>query len=124
MRSIISVATLLAGAVLAQEYPFDIVPVDHPVEAGCLTACCKTLAHRPAQTYTYYQNTGHFIGGTGEWHIDTHGYSGAGEGLMNPKLQCKVNVGPLPAALYKLGSCQDTMHSPAVTRPCSFYLEP
>ena len=75
-------------------------------------------------TYTYYQNTGHFIGGSGSWHIDTHGYSGQGAGYMNPAKQCVVNTGPLPAARYKLGYCQNTMHSPAVTRPCSFVLEP
>ena len=75
-------------------------------------------------TYTYYQNSGHFIGGSGEWRINTHGYSGAGAGFMNPAKQCVSNVGPLPAARYKIGSCQNTMHSPAVTRPCAFYLEP
>ena len=53
---------------------------------GCLTECCQTLKDRPAQTYTFYQNTGHFIGGSGEWHIDTHGYSGKGEGLLNPSM--------------------------------------
>ena len=91
---------------------------------GCLTACCQTLKSRAAQSYTYYQNTGHFIGGSGEWKINTHGYSGARDGFMNPAKQCVVNTGPLPAARYKLGYCKDTMHTPAVTRPCSFYLEP
>ena len=75
-------------------------------------------------TYTYYQNTGHFIGGSGEWAVDTHGYSGTGEGYMNPKMQCVISTGPLPAAKYKLGYCKNTMHDPPVTRPCSFYLDP
>ena len=96
----------------------------HKAPTACLTQCCETLSSRAAQTYTYYQNTGHFIGGTGEWHIDTRGYSGSGQGLMNPTMQCVSNVGPLPAARYKLGYCKNTMHTPAVTRPCSFYLEP
>ena len=43
---------------------------------------------------------------------------------MNPAKQCVVNTGPLPAALYKLGYCKNTMHNPPVTRPCSFYLDP
>ena len=29
-------------------------------------------------TYTYYQKTGRFVGGSGEFRIDTHGYSGQG----------------------------------------------
>ncbi len=45
-------------------------------KAGCLKACCETLKSRPQMHYTYYQNTGHFIGGSGEWAINTHGYSG------------------------------------------------
>ena len=75
-------------------------------------------------TYTYYQNTGHFIGGAANWIIDTHGYSGQGEGYMNPAMQCVMNTGPLPAAVYQLGYCKNTMHDPPVTRPCSFYLDP
>ena len=74
--------------------------------------------------YTYYQNTGHFIGGSGEWAINTHGYSGQGAGLMNPAKQCVVNTGPLPAAKYKLGYCKNTMHDPPVDKPCAFYLQP
>jgi hypothetical protein len=122
-RSIIAI-TLLAATALAQEFPFDLYPVEADPETACLTECCKTLKNRAAQTYHFYQNTGHFVGGSGEWAINTHAYSGAGEGLLNPKLQCKVNVGPLPAARYKIGYCKDTMHTPAKTRPCSFYLEP
>ena len=29
-------------------------------------------------TYTYYINTARFVGGSGEWRIDTKGYSGSG----------------------------------------------
>jgi len=38
--------------------------------------CCSTLKDRPSMNYTFYINTGHFIGGSGEWAIDTYGYSG------------------------------------------------
>ena len=92
----------------------------------CLLDCCQSLTpSRPSQNYTYYQSTGHFLGGTGDWHIDTYGYSGQKDGYMNPAMQCVVNTGPLPAALYKLGYCKDTMHqNPPLTKPCSFYLDP
>ena len=46
------------------------------IKGGCLKACCETLKSRPQMHYTYYQNTGHFFGGSGEWAINTHGYSG------------------------------------------------
>ena len=59
-----------------------------------------------------------------EWKIDSYAYSGAGEGFMNPQMQCVINTGPLPAANYKIGDCVNTMHDPPVTRPCSFYLDP
>ena len=61
---------------------------DHLLEQSphvqCLTQCCETLKSRTAQHYTYYQNTGHFVGGSGNWAINTHAYSGQGEGYMNP----------------------------------------
>ena len=74
-------------------------------------------------TYTYYQNTGRFIGGSGDYKIDTHGYSGQGKGYMNPDAQCIPSTGPAPASLYKLGYCKNIMHD-TVQRPCSFYMEP
>jgi len=75
-------------------------------------------------TFTFYINTGRLVGGSGEFHIDTRGYSGAGSLANNPAATCQKGKGPLPAATYKIGFCKDTMHTPAVTRPCSFYLEP
>ena len=93
----------------------------------CLTECCQTLKGRAQMHYTYYQNTGHFVGGSGQWAINTRAYSGSGSkgGLNNPARQCDRNIGPLPAAKYKLAYCKNTMHSnPVRTRPCSFYLEP
>ena len=51
----------------------------------CLEKCCETLkSSRSAQRYTYYQNTGHFVGGSGNWAINTYAYSGQGDGYMNP----------------------------------------
>lgn len=96
------------------------------INTPCLTECCQTLLNhsRPPMNYSYYQDTGHFIGGLDEAFIDTFAYSGMGPGYMNPSMQCVSNTGPLPAALYKLASCQNTMHNPPVKRPCSFYLEP
>ena len=38
--------------------------------------------------YTFYQNTGKFIGGEGQYFINTHGYSGNGKGYLNPDAQC------------------------------------
>lgn len=35
-------------------------------------------------TYTFYQKTGRFVGGSGVYTIDTFGYSGQGEGYLNP----------------------------------------
>jgi len=74
-------------------------------------------------TYTYYQKTGRFVGGSGLYRIDTHGYSGAKEGYLNPDYQCHPAIGPLPASIYKLGYCKNMMHETA-QRPCSFYLDP
>ncbi len=130
MKSVFSLAAVLfTSTVIACEAEYESAPFpEHLLESSpkvsCLTECCQTLKSRPAQYYTYYQDTGHFIGGTGEWAINTHGYSGQNDGYMNPAKQCVVNTGPLPAARYKLGYCQNTMHTPAVTRPCSFYLDP
>ena len=89
----------------------------------CDTDCCSTLASRTKQTYTFYQNTGHFIGGSGSWAVNTHGYSGAGDGYLNPDYQCVVNTGPLPKGYYTLSACVNVMHTD-VTRPCSFVLTP
>jgi hypothetical protein len=81
------------------------------------------LAPRPAQTYTFYQNTGTFIGGTGQWAVKTKTYSGTGAGYLNPAYECVHNVGPLPATTYKLHDCVNVMHQ-TTQRPCSFYLDP
>lgn len=74
-------------------------------------------------TYTYYQKTGRLVGGSGDFKIDTHGYSGQGEGYLNPDMQCVSNVGPVPASVYKLAFCKNMMHETS-QRPCSFYLDP
>ncbi len=74
-------------------------------------------------TYVYYQKTGRFVGGTGEYQIDTLGYSGQGKGYLNPDEQCTTNIGPLPASTYKLAFCKNMMHE-TTSRPCSFYLDP
>jgi hypothetical protein len=74
-------------------------------------------------TYTYYQKTGRFVGGSGNFSIDTHGYSGTGKGYLNPDEQCTPAIGPLPASTYKLSYCKNMMHE-TTNRPCSFYLDP
>jgi hypothetical protein len=74
-------------------------------------------------TYHYYQKTGRFRGGSGEYAVNTLGYSGQGSGYNNPASQCVVNTGPLPATTYKLGYCVNVMHE-TTQRPCAFYLEP
>jgi len=91
---------------------------------SCTVDCCKSLPSRGPMTYYYYQNTGRLIGGSGDYAINTHGYSGQGEGYLNPDMQCVLFTGPLPATTYKLIYCQNTMHDPPVQRPCSFVLEP
>lgn len=45
-------------------------------KSHCDFDCCRSLNDRPPMTYTYYQKTGRFVGGTGDFHIDTLGYSG------------------------------------------------
>ena len=90
---------------------------------SCTTDCCKSLPSRGPMTYYFYQNTGRFHGGSGDYTIDTHGYSGQGAGYLNPDYQC-IEDGPLPATTYKLTYCKNTMHDPPVQRPCSFYLDP
>jgi hypothetical protein len=52
--------------------------------------CCKLLPSRPKQEYTYHQSTGVFIGGQGEWKINTTGYSGNGKGRNNPEMQVNI----------------------------------
>lgn len=93
----------------------------------CYT-CCSTLKDRPIQEYKYYQNTGHFIGGIGDYAIDTYGYSGNNtdgiNGRNNPGAQCLSNIGPAPANVYQLGNCSDTMHGGTVPRPCAFPMNP
>jgi hypothetical protein len=78
--------------------------------------------------YTYFQNTGRFIGGEDEFTIETYGYSGMNttevNGRNNPEAQCIPNTGPAPATIYILGKCSDTMHSGRVITPCSFPMNP
>ena len=99
---------------------------EHPSvgNTSCTTDCCKSLPSRGPMTYYFYQNTGRFHGGSGDYAINTHGYSGQGAGYLNPAYQCVVNTGPLPASTYKITYCKNTMHDPPVQRPCAFYLEP
>lgn len=93
-------------------------------KSNCELDCCRTLPDRPPMTYTFYQDTGRFIGGTGDSHIDTHGYSGRDKGYLNPDEECSPgDIGPLPASTYKLGYCKNVMHE-TTPRPCSFYLDP
>eukprot|EP00919_Chromeraceae_sp_WS-2016_P017258 GHVR01041192.1.p1 GENE.GHVR01041192.1~~GHVR01041192.1.p1 ORF type:complete len:127 (-),score=4.55 GHVR01041192.1:1232-1612(-) len=87
--------------------------------ASCIEDCCKSLPHRSAMTYHYYQNTGRIIGGEGNYYIDTHGYSGQGKGYLNPDYQCVPNIGPLPVSTYNLHGVKMS-----VQRPRSFFLEP
>ena len=75
MKSALISAAIFISSVLSSSSS-EFLEMSPANKGACLTECCQTLHARPAQTYTYYQNTGHFIGGTGEWHIDTHGYSG------------------------------------------------
>lgn len=91
---------------------------------SCTEDCCKSLPSRGPMTYTFYQNTGRFRGGSGEYAINTLAYSGQGSGYLNPAMQCVVNTGPLPASTYKITYCKNTMHDPPVQRPCAFYLDP
>ncbi len=51
-----------------------------PSECG---VCCSTLSERPSMNFTFYLNTGHFVGGSGQWAVDTYGYSG------NSKQRCQ-----------------------------------
>lgn len=91
---------------------------------SCTEDCCNLGPARGPITYRYYQNTGRFRGGSGAYAINTLGYSGQGAGYLNPDYQCVLDVGPLPATVYKLTYCKNTMHDPPVPRPCAFYLEP
>ena len=45
---------------------------------SCTTDCCKSLKSRPKMTYTFYQNSGRLHGGSGDYAINTKGYSGQG----------------------------------------------
>lgn len=104
------------------ELAFDGDDIEFPVTNNW-KVCCSTLKKRPPMQYTFYQNTGRFVGGSGEWRIDTRGYSGNHKGRNNPSMQCVSNVGPAPAGQYRLDFCKDVMHG-TVPRPCSFYMKP
>lgn len=45
---------------------------------SCTQDCCKSLPSRGPMTYHYYQKTGLFKGGSGDYAINTHCYSGQG----------------------------------------------
>lgn len=89
----------------------------------CDTDCCRTLSDRLPMSYTYYQRSGRLVGGSGEFSIDTKGYSGKGKGYLNPDEQCTPFIGPIPASTYKLAFCKNKMHE-TLDKPCSFALEP
>ena len=89
----------------------------------CMQSCCQKLKSRPAQSYIYYQDTGHFVGGSGQYAVDTYAYSGLGDGYNNPSMTC-TEYGPLPPTKYRLAECVNQMHNPPVDYPCAFVLEP
>jgi hypothetical protein len=93
------------------------------VQSRCDDDCCRSLSDRLPMSFTYYQRTGRLVGGTGEFHIDTHGYSGQDKGYLNPEEQCSPFIGPIPASTYKLTACKNKMHETRDT-PCSFILDP
>ena len=96
--------------------------IEFPVTSNWKT-CCSTLKSRPQQHYTYHQSSGKLVGGSGQWAINTVGYSGSTKGRNKPSMQCISNTGPAPAGQYKLGGCTDVMHG-STPRPCSFYMTP
>lgn len=102
---------ILVIAQLSMAFPF-FVKKEHPLSTNqsCVEDCCKSLHARPHMTYTFYQNTGRFRGGSGEYAINTLSYSGQGAGYLNPAYQCVVNTGPLPASTYKITYCKNVMH--------------
>lgn len=53
-------------------------------KSNCEIDCCRSVPDRAPMTYKFYQNTGRFIGGSGDSYIDTKGYSGRGNGYLNP----------------------------------------
>ena len=91
---------------------------------ACLETCCEDLPPRAPLNYTFYQNTGHFLGGKGEFFIDTYGYSGNATGRNNPEMQCVRMIGPAPATEYVIEYCKNWMHNTSFNRPCSFSLKP
>ena len=77
MKSLFLLSVVAFSSSVVAQDSFDFAPeISAKPESNCLTACCETLTSRTAQTYNYYQDTGHFIGGTGSWAVNTHGYSG------------------------------------------------
>ncbi len=55
---------------------------------SCTEDCGKRLSPREPITYTFYQNTGRFVGGLGDYTIDTHGNSDQSAGYLKPEYQC------------------------------------
>ncbi len=118
-----SSAAILVAFLVLSLVSCDFIGYDADIvsNTSCTTDCCKTLHTRSPMTYYFYQNTGRFKGGSGEWAVNTMTYSGQGKGYLNPDYQCVVNTGPLPATTYKLATCVNVMHE-TTQRPCSFYL--
>jgi len=119
MKSLITFFALTLSLSLAQN-PFLADEIKQQSECG---VCCSTLSARPSMNFTFYLNTGRFVGGSGEWTIETYGYSGNNTGYLNPEAMCESFLGPLPAAEYNITYCKDTMHVNS-TMPCAFYLNP
>lgn len=63
--------------------------------------------------WTYFSKTGELADAEGQ--VVASGYSGHGAGRNNPAMQGVVNVGPIPAGTYAIGSARDTeAHGPVV----------
>ena len=59
---IITIITVL-GTTMAELSPF--LRQLESVTSDCASDCCRTLQSRPPMTYTYYQKSGRFMGGSG-----------------------------------------------------------
>lgn len=52
--------------------------------SNCELDCCRAQPDRLPMKFTFYQDTGRLVGGSGDYHIETYGYSGHDEGYLNP----------------------------------------
>lgn len=55
-----------------------IIVDDVTANDTCTKNCCGNLPSRLPMTFTYYQKTGKLVGGSGNYVVNTHGYSGQG----------------------------------------------